>query len=113
MDASRDANLVIYYFYDLCCARPLFFFFSSFRAVWGGRAFLLIETLNASKPPEESFNQWGGCCKTVPDLGRDGMKIAPPGDIFDQPSCERGSIRSKIADHAGDDIFVVPEELFW
>ena len=35
----------------------------------------------------ESFNDWRGrgCSKVVPVLGRDGTKIAPPGDLFDQP----------------------------
>ena len=38
----------------------------------------------------ESFNDWGGrgCRKFVPVLKGDGTKIAPPGDIFGQPSGE-------------------------
>ena len=38
----------------------------------------------------ESFNDWGGrgCRKYVPFWGGDGTKIAPPGDIFDQPPGE-------------------------
>ena len=38
----------------------------------------------------ESFNDWGGRGrrKFVPVLGGDGTKIAPPGDIFDQPPGE-------------------------
>ena len=38
----------------------------------------------------ESSNDWGDreCRKFVPVLGEDGTKIAPPGDIFDQPSGE-------------------------
>ena len=38
----------------------------------------------------ESFNDWGGrgCRKFVPVLGGDGTKLAPLGDIFDQPSGE-------------------------
>ena len=38
----------------------------------------------------ESFNDWGGrgCRKFVPVLKGDGTKIAPPGDIFDQPPGE-------------------------
>ena len=35
---------------------------------------------------EESFNEWGECRKFVPVLGRDDRKIAPGGNIFDQPS---------------------------
>ena len=41
----------------------------------------------------DSFNDWGGgqgCNKFVPDLGGNGTKIAPAGDIFDQP---RGQMR--------------------
>ena len=39
---------------------------------------------------QESFNDWGGrgCRKFVPVLKGDGPKIAPPGDIFDQPPGE-------------------------
>ena len=35
----------------------------------------------------ESFNDWGGrgCRKSVLVLGGYDAKIAPPGDIFDQP----------------------------
>ena len=38
----------------------------------------------------ESFNDWGsrGCRKFVPVMGGDDTKIAPPGDIFDQPPGE-------------------------
>ena len=36
---------------------------------------------------QSSFNDWGGrgCNKFVPVLGGDGTKIAPPGDLVDQP----------------------------
>ena len=39
---------------------------------------------------EEPFNDWGGrgCRKFVPVSKGDGTKIAPPGDIFDQPPGE-------------------------
>ena len=38
----------------------------------------------------ESFNDWGGrgCRNFFPVLGGDGTKLAPPGDIFDQPPGE-------------------------
>ena len=39
----------------------------------------------------ELFNDWGGgrgCNKFVPVLGGNGTEIAPPGDLFDQPSGE-------------------------
>ena len=40
--------------------------------------------------PQESFNDWGGrgCRKFVPVLGENGTKIAPLGDIFEQPPGE-------------------------
>ena len=39
----------------------------------------------------EPFNDWGGgrgCHNLVPVLEGDGMKIASPGDVFDQPPGE-------------------------
>ena len=38
----------------------------------------------------DSFNDWGGlgCHKFVTVLGGDGTKIAPLGDLFDQPPGE-------------------------
>ena len=30
-------------------------------------------------------SDWQGCLKFVPVLGRDGTKMAPPGDISDRP----------------------------
>ena len=35
----------------------------------------------------DTFNDWGGwgCNNSVPVLGGNGTKIAPTGDIFDQP----------------------------
>ena len=29
-------------------------------------------------------------------------------DVFDQPSCEKSSIRSKLADHVGDNVVLSP-----
>ena len=39
----------------------------------------------------ESFNDWEGkgCNQFVPVLGGDGTKIAPTGELFDQPLGER------------------------
>ena len=40
------------------------------------------------RQPEDQFNDWGegrGCNIFVPVLGGNGTKIAPTGDIFDQP----------------------------
>ena len=58
----------------------------------------------------ESFNDWGGrgCRKFIPVLG-DGTKIAPPGDIIDQPSSGMSWIRGKFADHVGDHVVLFPE----
>ena len=39
----------------------------------------------------ESFNDWGGgrgCNKFSPVLGGDVTKVAPPGNLFDQPPDE-------------------------
>ena len=60
-----------------------------------------------------STNEWGGwwTCFFSVFLGGDGTKIAPLGDIFDQPiPCERVSIRSKFAGQHADDhvVFLSP-----
>jgi len=52
-----------------------------------------IPTVFAQKPlaggAADQFNDWGGAGDIynsfVPVLGRNGTKIAPTGDIFDQP----------------------------
>ena len=46
----------------------------------------------------------------VPVLREDGTKIAPTGDIFDQPHGGRSWIRGKLADHVGDNVILSPEE---
>ena len=54
---------------------------SKIRRVVESRNVAFIETL-------DPFNDWGGgwgCNKIVPFLGGDGTKIAPVGDICDQP----------------------------
>ena len=59
-----------------------------------------------------SFNDWGGgqgCHRFVPVLGVDGTKIAPPGDLFDQPPVEMSSIRGKLANNIGDRVVLFPE----
>ena len=50
-------------------------------------------------PTSESFNDWGGrgCHKFVLVLGGDGTKIAPTGDLFDQPPREMSSIRASLS----------------
>ena len=55
----------------------------------------------------------GGYHKFIPVLGRDDTKIAPPGDIFDQPPGEMRWIRDKLADLVGNHVVLSPEELFW
>ena len=49
------------------------------------------------------------CHKFVPVLGGDGMKIAPPGDFFDQHLGEMCWIQGKLADHIGDHIVLSTE----
>ena len=49
-----------------------------------------------------------GCHKFVPALGGSGTKIAPPGDIFDQPPGEMSSIQGKLADHVDDHAVLSP-----
>ena len=51
----------------------------------------------------------GGCHNFVPVLGGDGTKIAPPGDLFDQPADEMKYIRGKLADHVWDHVVLSPE----
>ena len=59
----------------------------------------------------DSFNDWGrrGCHKFVPVLGVDRTKIAPPGDLYDQPSSERSRIWGKLAGLVGDHVILSPE----
>ena len=59
----------------------------------------------------ESFNDWGGrgCREFVPVLEGDGTKIAPPGDIYDQPPGEMRRIRGKPTDHVKDHAVLYPE----
>ena len=45
----------------------------------------------------------------VPVLGGDGTKIAPTGDIFDQPPGGMSSVRGKLANHVGDHAVLSPE----
>ena len=48
------------------------------------------------------------CCIFFFVLGGVGTKKAPPGDIFDQVPCERSSIRTKLANHVGDNVELSP-----
>ena len=45
----------------------------------------------------------------VPVLGGSGTKIAPTGDIFDQPPGQMRFTRGKLADHVGDHVVSSPE----
>ena len=67
-----------------------FYFLSEFefirerRGRGGGRR----RRVGVCEGARETFNDWGGgrgCHKFVPVSGGDGTKIAPPGDLFDQP----------------------------
>ena len=50
-----------------------------------------------------------GCNIFVPVLRGKGTKIAPTGDIFDQPPGQIRRILSKLADHVGDHVVSSPE----
>ena len=50
----------------------------------------------------------GGCRIFFPVLGGDGAKIAPTGDIYDQPPGEISWIRGKLADHVEDHAVSIP-----
>ena len=50
-----------------------------------------------------------GCNKFVPVLGEDGTRIAPSGDLFDQPPREMSWVWGKLADHVGDHVILYPE----
>ena len=63
-------------------ASPRSYFVSGVNLV---PTYRLLSTLPLSAA--ESFNDWGGgggCHKFVSVLGGNGVKIAPPGDLFDQ-----------------------------
>ena len=53
----------------------------------------------------------GGSHKFVPVWGGDGTKIAPLGDLFDQPPGEMSSIRGKLANYIGDHVVLSPERV--
>ena len=61
--------------------------------------------------PHKPFSDWdgGGCRRFVPFLGGDGTKLAPIGDIFNQPSGELCVIRGKLADYIEDHAVLSPE----
>ena len=46
----------------------------------------------------------------VPILRGNGTKIAPTGEIFDQPPGGMSWIRGKLANHVGDHVVLSPEE---
>ena len=50
-----------------------------------------------------------GCSKYVPVLRGNGTKIAPIGDLFDQPSGGINWIRVKLAGHVRDHVVLSPE----
>ena len=51
-----------------------------------------------------------GCNNFVPVLRGNGTKIAPTGDIFDQPPGGMSWIRGKLADHVGGHVVLSPEK---
>ena len=62
-------------------------------------------------PIKDPFNDWGGLGrnKFVPVFGGNGTKIAPTGDIVDQPPSQIRLIRGKLADHVGDHVVLSSE----
>ena len=50
-----------------------------------------------------------GVSQICPRFRGDDTKIAPPGDIFDQPSDKMSRIRDKVAHHVGDHVVLSPE----
>ena len=59
--------------------------------------------------PSSTIEGGRGCNIFVPVLGGNGTKIAPTGDIFDQPPGQMRWIRDKLADHIGDRAVSSPE----
>ena len=72
-----------------------------------------LQETKAPPPPRPSRSMIGGggrgCHIPPPVLGGDGTKIAPPGDLFDQPPGGMSWIRGKLADHVGDHVVLSPE----
>ena len=54
----------------------------------------------------------GGFWKIFAVSAGDGTKTAPPGDIFDQPPCERSLILTKQSGHIGDCVVFSPGGVF-
>ena len=59
--------------------------------------------------PVQRLRGGRGCNIFVPVWGRDGSKIAPTRDMFDQPPGQMRSIRGKLAHHVGDHVVSSPE----
>ena len=61
--------------------------------------------------PHGPLSDWEGrgCRNFFPVLVGDGTKLAPIGDIFNQPSGELSRIRGKLADHIEDHAVLSPE----
>ena len=62
-----------------------------------------------SHPTRSTIGGGQGCNKFVPVFGGNGTKIAPTGDIFDQPPGRMRRIWGKLADHVGDHVVLSPE----
>ena len=61
-------------------------------------------------PTRSTIEGGRGCNNFAPVLRGNGTKIAPTGDIFDQPPGGMSWIRGKLADHVGDHVVLSPEE---
>ena len=75
----------------------------------------IADVIQKKPNPAAGLNDsdWRGCRKFVPVLGRDGTKMAPSGDIFDQPLGEMSCILSKLANYVGYHVVLYPEGVFW
>ena len=62
-----------------------------------------------SRRTRSTIGEGRGCNNFSPVLGGDGTKVAPTGDIFDQPPGRMSSIRGKLADHLEDHVVLSPE----
>ena len=87
--------------------------FYLFLPNWGILIFLKKKRLLSSYQVRKTRSTIEGgeeCNNFVPVLRGNGTKIAPTGDIFDQPPGGMSWIRGKLADHVGDHHVVLSPE---
>ena len=84
--------------------------FDIYNEHYGYNRWIVIGGLLLVGPVQGFRGGGGGCNNFVPVLRGNGTKIAPTGDIFDQPFGGMSWIRVKLADHVGDHVVLSPEE---